>query len=535
MPKLPTGWVRAWPSMKPPAALDGGLSERWVLPALVVYGLIVATYFVVRSGGRWAEVDTTNQTNAIRGLARGGTLALSEDLYGNGFGYTLISNALLVFTGVDVLALQQVIYPFVSVLLIPLAWVLYRELTGSQKAAALATLFLSMQPEFVFVMLRGSHERILRLSMLLGLWLLVRSFRLQDRPGAFAVHVVLFYLASFAVLATNTIFGMSFIAALVTAMLVAWVCGHQRSHMLALGKSVASRLALAGVAAGTLGFIVMFYVYPYAGQSLRAFKDMIQVVVALLATTSSGTNPYGQVVEGWVSLWVYFLVSAADYLLIAGAAAVWLWQGASWLRGRTYPETLAAWLVWLLCGAFALQGALGIVADRSGLLGANLQHRSFPSFAIIAMPLVASALCRWQPGRWGMVAATALVTALAILALPKATNEPVLANKWTFYTPAELDALQWADVHWQEGGVWVGSDERLREAFGMEVGKRSSRVEWDIYTAEATTRTFVISNVIELQAARQGRPLPNVAVANRVYDNGSASIYRVRPSTPYQR
>ena len=43
---------------------------------------------------------------------------------------------------------------------------------------------------------------MLRALMFLAIWLLMRSLRLRERPGAFALHVALFYAAAFALIAT---------------------------------------------------------------------------------------------------------------------------------------------------------------------------------------------------------------------------------------------------------------------------------------------------------------------------------------------
>ncbi len=522
------------------------IGSPWVLGALFVCALLVAVYFVVRSGGYWAENDTAMQGLAIRTMVEGGRLAPDESAYPrayaypNGYGYAAISTALLAFTGLTVSGLQQLVYPLTSALLVFPAWALYRELTGTWRGAALATLLLLLQPEFLFVVLRGSHERVLRCCMMLSLWLLIRSFRFGERPGAFTAHVGLFYVVAFGLMATNALFGISFVLAIALALGLGWLLAVVRPRLIDLDGRVLGRLTLTVLAVAGLGFLFIFYVYPLASHGLRALN---QVVVASVTTTEEATadtperieDTYAAVVAGWTSLEAYFLVSSGTYLLMASSALVWIWQAVRWARGHERPVKLSAQLLWLLYGAFAIQGALAIVGDRSGLLGANLQYRAFPSFALLAAPLVARALQRQPLPHLGRGVVALGLGVLAGLGALKATTEPGLSNKWSFYTVGEMQALEWGDRYSRSEPIWLGWDERLSSAFALDVGFSEHQNIWDIFAPETTTRLFLYSDVVELQAVRFGRPLLAGEGENRIYDNGTAQYYRLRPRTPFQR
>ncbi len=534
MPRLTWVPFRSQAARSSSACREAGSASLFPL-VLLVYVVLAASYFVVRFAGHWAEVDTAAQALAVRSMAESHALVPEVgDVYPNGYGYVALSNAVLAFTGLSVPVLQQIVSPLASAFLVFPAWALFRELTGTRRAAALATLLLFLQPEFLFVVLRGSHERVLRGLMMVALWLLVRSFRYRDRTGYFAVHVALFYLSAFGLIATNTFFGISFVVACAIGMGAAWALSRGRPELLAVACGTAGRLASVVMAAATLGFVFVFYLYTPATQALHALHDVANKLSALLLTTEGGYNPYRVVATAWTSLPVYFLVSISDYLLIAVSAVVWIWQGLRWLRHLERPASVAAWLLWLLYGAFAFQGALSAVVDLSGSLGGNLQHRSFPSFALVATPLVASALSQWRPPRWTVAFAGAPVAALAGLALIKATNEPVLSNKWIFYGPAEIDALAWADQHHRSDAIWVGPDERLSTAFDLAVGRSARNNQRVSYDPKDGTRSFLISAIARLQSARLQKPLPAVAMENRVYDSGAAQLYHLRARTPYQ-
>jgi hypothetical protein len=516
-----------------PSTLASGTRSSWLPWLLLAYALLVATYFVVRPGSQWSETDTAQLTQGIRAVEQSAALAPdSRHVYAQGYGYPVVSNMLLATTGLSVQALQQVAYPLLTALLVFPAWALFRHFTGSGRAAALAVLLLFLQPEFLFVVLRGSHERVLRLLMLVSFWLLARSIQSREQPARFAVNIGLFYLVAFALIATNTLFGLSFVLACGTAAAATWILRHRPAS---LAPGVLNRLLSVSLTLGILAFIFLFYAYPPATNGLGALHTLgTKATGVVLATeTDSATNPYMHVLGGWTSLPVYFLLSTATYLLLAVSAPIWLWQGVRWFRGRATPSP-AGQLHWLLYGVFALQGALAILADRTDVLGANLQHRSFPSFAMVATPLVAAALVRWRPGLLIRAAAAAGIAMLAGLAMLKATNEPSLSNKWTFYTPVEARSLAWANAHLRDATVWTGFDERLSTAYGLLVGPTTGNNVWTSIP-RGETRSYLITDLIRLQGARLGQPLPAVTRTNRVYDSGAAQLYRRRAETAYQR
>ncbi len=108
----------------------------------------------------------------------------------------------------------------------------------------------------------------------------------------------------------------------------------------------------------------------------------------------TAVNPYEVVDNGWISLPVYLLLSLADWLLLAFSAFLWARQTLAWLARRDLPAY------------HPRPGALGFLCrfrptehcqpagGFSGALAANLQHRLYPSFAMLAAPLVGAWLAK---------------------------------------------------------------------------------------------------------------------------------------------
>ncbi|TAK26075.1 MAG: hypothetical protein EPO26_01670 [Chloroflexota bacterium] len=513
----------------------------WAVAALAAFALVIGAYFSFRYAGRWSDSDTSVMAAAIRAVIRGQALVpIQDELYPNGYLFAIVSTFLVAFTGVDVATLLQALFPLVSASLVIIAWPLYRELTGSARGATIATILLLVQPEFLFVILRGSHERILRALLFVAMLLLVRGFRTAHMPRIQASYILLFYLTTYGVIATNSLFGSSFIWALAVALLMSLTAAWISPGLRQAATITRQRLVYAPIFCSLLVFLFGAYLYPPSGQALNQLPDIASKLQRLLLTTDqeqsiSSTfvayDPYASIFEQWVDPRLYLALSIGTYSLMLGSAIVWIRLGLFWLASKRETPTMGQWFLWTFYAAFALQGALGIVADRSGSLGGNLQYRAFPSFVMVATPVVAIFLAELRPKpRLRMLLAAGLGV-LTFVAVVKATNEPTISNKWTFYVPGEMAAATFANNHLRDRVFWSDIDERLFTAYVVTSDKYAYQV---IGGFANYVRTFLVTDVTRLRAARTGKPLPPVFGELRVYDNGEAQIYRRRPQTPYQ-
>jgi hypothetical protein len=515
-----------------------GDSRLWLAPLL--YVVLVAIYFVGRYGGRWAENDSAVFTEIIRAFGLEGRLVpIKGDFYPNGYTYQAVSAFLCAITGLQAATLQQIVYPFVASLVVLPAWAVYRELTESARGALITTVLLFTQPEFLFVLLRSSHEKFTRLLLLLCLYCLVRGFKLRDRPGILAAYIGLFYAFAYAMIASNNLLAHSFVLMIAVTGALGWLLGYRSLHLRQHAAPLLRRLTYVTLGSLLLVYVVLFYIYPPALHDLLVLRETSEKVSALvLDVEDQSTNAYSQVAVGWVNLPVYFVLTLANWIILVGSFVLWTHQAWRLLYRREAPESRTSWLLWLLYTAFALQGGLSVLADASGSLGGNLQHRLFPSFTMIAVAVVGRSLARWQPRRYIRRVELALaigVGCIAILSVLKATNEPLVSNKWTFYSGEEVALLDWSDAHLRTSEIWTEFDERLSSAALTVRGKSLNQNTFVAFRLPATTRSLMVSSITRLRAARLGNPLPVPPDALLVYDNGGAQLYHVRPQTPYQR
>jgi hypothetical protein len=171
-----------------------------------------------------------------------------------------------------------------------------------------------------------------------------------------------------------------------------------------------------------------------------------------------------------------------------------------------------------------------------------LQIRLFPFFMLFAIPLVvlvAAGLARRLPHGWprqGFGAALVVLFAgLAAAGILKATSDPLVSNKWIFFSDAERQALVWTDRRLSSSDIWIGFDERLRTM--QTVHQPTDAHQANRYGSgpdDAASRYLFWSDVIERRGKRMTLPGPNTLTTDRIYDNGSARLYHRVPESPYQ-
>jgi hypothetical protein len=521
------------------------LSSNSQVFLVLTLALLIALYTLGRFGEHWsAGGDTARFTEHIRAMLETNTIQPFGASYQHGYGYQVLA-VFLSHIGDIPLVSQQTIGSalFIAWLVIP-AWLLYRELTTSQWAATLATVIILIQPEFTFAIMRGTHERFTRGMMILCLFLLVRSIRARIDLKRFTGYILAFYLTAFALISFNSTHASSLLLSMALSLVFAWTALRLRRHRGATLRPALSKLSYAVIGALLLTFVFIFYIYTPARDALFLFDRYTdRLAVTLLdVETAPNTASYGVVVASWLNLPVYFTLSLPTWTLLGASVLIWLVQTMRWfLRGRS-PENESQLLLWAFFGAFAAIGAISVLIDLGATLADNLQVRSFPSFAMLAAPLVAGWLLKHASNinrQWlGGLARNALwmgIGLLAVLSTLKVTNEPLLSNRWPFSTAAEMQGLIWVRGVLPDRAIWTDYDERLKAAFIIRSEAVPSSFDLDIGGVKPATRDILVSDVTVLRSQRFRIPLPVEADSLMTYDNGKARIYHLRPRTPYQR
>jgi hypothetical protein len=439
-------------------------------------------------------------------------------------------------TGVDPLEIQRWILPFAMVGVPLVFWILVHEITQSAAASTLGTIFLMLQPELQFVLVRGSHEKFGRLFMILSLYLLFKTLKKSNPINKTLYLILFFYLTLFAYLSSNFLIGFSFIAALGFALLCGWVLSRLLPGAI---KSVSSNEKLVSVSALVLilAYFIAFYAYPPVQNTIVVADNLISRVQLLFLNPGSSVNVYQKAFTAWGSPLHYITFNLANWLVLLVSFAIWIKAGVSFLWANTAhgEKDSMRWLLWLLYGAFGFQALLSIISDASGMFG-NLQHRIFPSLSILGVLIISVWLSDQKLLKKPVVIAMPVaVFLLAILSTLKFTNEPTLVGWWMFFTNEEHAALDWASERIFDTSLWVGYNERLYELNRQEEIFNEKITSIDIREVNDNTSYILISTPIINQSAKFHFQLPDTMQKLHVYDNGDASIYKRRPSSPYQK
>lgn len=530
-----------------------GLPDRISLAviAIIIYAFGIYSYATLRFAGNWNENDTMVMTRSIATAQQHGSILRSEVPYGNGFTFHAATLFLQEISGVSLQTLQIYVYPSLAAFIPLIAYTAYRSLTGSSFIALLSTLMLYLQPDFLFVTWRGSHEKITWSLLFMLLFLISESFSKSFSRMSLVRYVLLFYIVGFAFVSASAFFASSFAASLAIAYIIGSVflairvfrSGDSDEHIaIEIGRRV-RRLLYISLALAVLLYLFFFYVYPPSLSLLLAFRTLLEGLGALFLNRTPEANPYGYVSATWTDAWLFPVLISSTLTILITASLVWLARAYKLLFSKdlTRPE-INSLLILLFYAAFALQLVLSVIPDLTSAGSSNLQVRMLPQLMLAAIPLVAlgvEALTKYirrRPVYNLAFTGVAFIVAgtLSVMAAIKITNEPLLSNNWTFTTESERTAGNWVIKHSIHPAVWTGVDDRLHTAVVFENPYLSPRAFRAGVVPPDDARHYLVSDIEMLRWKRQRLPELYLIEENLIYDNGDVRIYHRRPRTIYQ-
>lgn len=525
-----------------------------VLLILVLYVFMAYTYLVLRFDGQFVEVDTAAQTRIIHSASQDNSVLSTDTPYSNGFLYTALSLFMLEVCGMSISTLQNFIYPLTTVFLFFPVFVTYRVYSDRLTVALLATLILFFQPDFIFVTMRGSHERITWALTLLLLFSMAKIV-LQNNVQSTGKFVLLFYIFAFALISTNTFFASSFVLGLMLSFAGGLVLlrlrrmGHRATEVLV--QVQIQRFFYLATSTLIFWYIFVFYMYPPALEGLNALNYLLDKLLLVLSGVEQAFNPYSTFLSfNWISIPLYLMMMALSMLVLLSSALIWLLQGIPFFRSQSLtPFQTRRLILWLIYAAFGAQLVLAMLSDRTDALTGNMQVRMFTPVMLLAVSFSAAGLwaimellARTRRKRVRLAITMVLVLSIgwfSFSSLLKAPIEPTVGNKFLFTTVPEDTAGDWLVNHIASGSLaWTGLDERMvvsmyaRHADDLRYESGPFRI---MPEPSAKTNYYVLSYIEMLRWVRAGQELPYLEDKNQVYDNGSVQIYHRRPLTIFQR
>lgn len=583
--------------------------QSWIwacVPCGIALALVSAIW--LRYTDPWAESDTVALTRAARGVLNEGVISPKQGAYDHGFAFPSLLASLSAITGISVKNVQVSVLPWLTVATALMAFSAFRAISGRNTVGAIAASLLLVQPDFLFVSQRGSHEKMTWTLVLTLLFLLVTSLQ-SRRLRQVAPSVVAFYLCGFALITTNAFFGSSFTTVILISLTGSIVVA-RRFLTVSASRRVLPRLSYVFAVLTALTYVVLFYVYSPAENNLANLSRIADRLAALylnvdtkieshvtasanvasnapVSRSASVSSPYAAISLGWTSLKVFFALTAFTWTMMISAAFSWLVLAVTFVRRGVTRTEVPLFLIWMFAAASGLQIVLSVATDYAGALGSNMQLRLFPVFTVFAIPLSVTTFTRYRiPKRSGIIryatigfvgivlvmgpvlypaftlvigmgaiattvillnwqrssrirlavrcAGMLLFTAFSAAAVLKATNDPLVSNKWTFYSEGEAGAIRWGNKNLSHYQIWGDIDERLNAAGTLELADAGGSQAFWTRTSNSSVRFLLISDVISSRAVRTKAILPGSESDDRIYDDGSAQIVHRVPTTPYQ-
>jgi hypothetical protein len=453
------------------------------------------------------------------------TILPTGPVYQNGPGLSTLLGMLSDVTGVSIVPLQLLVFPFIAALIIFVAYLCFLELTQNKKVAILAAFLLSLQPDYLFTTSRGTHEKFTYSMVLLAIFFLSRSFSRGRKSREFGYYIILFYIAMLGMISYNFFFASTF----VFAIILAFIIGYAISDMPQITASF-KRMTYTSAVSIIFFFSYMFYLYPPARTLFYAFDKLADKIgVLALATEQHVTPQYTYIFQTWVSFKAWLLLTLFNWVIAPISLAGWIYFVHKFLRKKQRLSTSLLMLL-MFYAAFSLQLLITIFADRFGVFN-NLELRIFPVLMFFAVPLASISLVKIFEFQLTDLQRKAIKVGMLILilvfaasSLLKATNDPTVSNKWIFYSNQEKEGLYWIEKNLQGQIIFAGLDTRLIDTFDMHA--ELSSFGKTKFRSPDNAEYWMISETIIKRSIRLRLPLPDVTDRPVVYDSGGVKIYR---------
>jgi len=513
---------------------------------LVIVTFAVVAYMLLRFNGMYASNDVAVYTRVATAIQQSGSLT-TQPIYSNGFGYPAFVALLSSFTGLSITQLQVVVIPFLLVVPVLAGYVTFREILDTRRGLFAALLML-LHPFFLFSAFRTTHEKFTYTFILLAIFCLYVTFaaRTSATKGRF---ILTGYLAILGIVFLNVFFASSFIVAVAIALGCTFILSlyyGQRFRLQRLGYTLGVSFALL--------MVIVLFLFPPARNFLASLGSVSRQSIFLLlgnapSAIGGAVSPYQSAFTGWNSFWLY-LVLISFYLVVYSVAGIyWLARSRTYLSKKSIDhDDVPSLFVHILFLVFGIQLAVAIVADQTGLLGANTQLRIFPVLGFLAIILATTAAFRvlddnghdtplrtirtdnvlsrpWIRANVVPILLIALVVSFGVTGVVKATSEPAVSHQWTVTTNDERATIEWTEGTLQDEYLWGGYEPRWRYSYLIHHPTDQLQNRYDPGGIDLVVQYVVFSDTIEKRAEVVGVPLPPRDNANRIYSNGNAQVY----------
>lgn len=571
---------------KQPSVASSRLPWR-PLSLIVLYGFLTHIYVYFRYSGLVADSDVGGITKTIQALQNQGTI-FNNYQYSNGFGLQIIVASLSNITGLTIQRVLILPMGFLFIIIAYLLFVeltksrriallssfllclqpdlLFITSRGSHERY---TFFLFLVAFFMLIRLSQTSRDDTKFSLYLVLFLLTIFSLTTLNSWIAAVVILLVFLVSaicfllhklgkMPSLSYSRIWPAAILCFPLYYLITSYVyptsgimqraiLGQWKNALISTNVGLIVPIALALAFVMTISLLFRFQaVKPIGNWILGSFRKMRVrrwfrlLLYGIIALVLLAYIPGVYIFSGSSGVlcfppktWLFLTLFNWIIIPLSAVGAINILRARNQYRASS-PISYSMLLSLYLSSLLLLLLVLAIFVSRviEAGTGQNYELRVFPYFMAFAILLASVTISKWLRrlgmGKWQRITKIALIILVVISSanlLLKSTNDPIVSDKWIFYSQGEKIAMDWLESTFVgKATLWAGLDERISVGFDYN----SSFDSWGEirFTNPKDATYYFMSHTIRKRADRSGYPLPYVKNLNRIYDNNKVRLHR---------
>lgn len=498
---------------------------------VLLYTLFAIFYYVFRYDGYWSEWDSAYLTTVSDIVYQQGLIIPDGIKYNNGFGLQVLITFLVNLTGLSTHAVSQYLMPFLGVIIVIVAFPLFFEFTNDRKIALLATLLLVLSSDVFMQLVRTKHIKFFMILTIIALFCICKSFsNKSNRP----IYVMIFYISMIGSIFFNTYYGSALTIILFISFIISELLKRTKRSSFSF-----SRLGITTASTIVFSFMNMFWVYTPSINFIYYMNSLKNRLITILFFSEPMTNPqYNYVMANWRPPELIFLLRLFD-LIISPLSFILFLTIIYNIFKNNYRIGKSFLLLILFYTALGIMLVVAIIGDLSGSFASNMELGIYPIFMILIAPLASIGVFkifeyvknvdntnRRYLEKTFSIFIIFLLLIFCTVSLVKITNDPIISNKWQFYTLQEKHGISWATSNLNSDSFWGGVDERLVNIkYQYPELYYSTRFK---YASFDSAKTVLMSDTILKRVEVSNNPLQvsNISDSSIIYNAGQVDIYR---------
>ncbi len=544
------------------------------LSLIILYSFFSQLYLYFQYDGLRADHDLGIITKTSQAVQSQNTIYNSFQ-YNNGFGYQTTTTFLSDILGLSV---QKILILPLGFLYVIFAYLFFNEFFKNKKIALISTFILSLQPDLLFLMSRGSHEKFSFILFLLAFLLVIHIAKNNWGKKNF-IYLALLYLVIFSLNIYNIWFSGIFL------LLIFVYCFFGIIFSLIFNESsIFFKKTIYFLTPSILIYLSMFIIYPRIFNVLNISRSIsyklfsffplfILLVLLFLLFSIFFCNKNKMTKENNISnliskffnnefltnfsvimsisvylILLYFITKSSNlsfspinwffltlinWIIIPASFFTVYLEIKKYFTKKIKISKIKIFFIFIYL-SFLVIFFMSIIISKyvnNENLGSNLELRIFPYFFIFAVPfaseLVVKTYDKLLINKKRKIFSTILIIALISIFIfnshMKAANNPLFSNNCIFYSQYEKNTLDYIENNADNLTIWAGYNERILNSYYYNSEfENFNKVN---FSNNNNPESLIYSQIIESYSLLNKENLTRLNYYALVFNNGKSSFY----------